>query len=355
MTAFAHQTEDGTIVRPELLPLRGVLRVDLSPAQARVAADVIAATEAFHRQPMTDKLALDMRLLGGCQGYYPSSAAERDHLRTQRAEVERSLGMADEEIVDPDESVGRTYETLDLSVSKMTCASTRSARSLFVARPLPGLSDSLWTAISRYDEMSRNLVGGLVETLERLGLLRPGYIAERSVAPVSQVRLLRYPPLARGGLNAHTDYELASVCVASSSGLEILAGETWEDLSLTDGQACLMAGDLLEVASGGRVRAAFHRVATANVERSSAIYFAGLDFDRTVAAPTGDPGLIDLDGTVRVGEHLAAMTIRNYRHLQDQIHEGRLHLTSGVPGSNPLRRGNGKDEPLIPARDFSYF
>ena len=291
----------------------------------------------------------------------PSSKAEREHLREQRLDADASVAghhALHEEVadVDVDDDVGRSYQALDVSVSSMTNASSQSVRSLFVRDALLGLPNTLVQAVAAYDAMCRSLVDRRSCSPSRsLGLLESGYIAARSVAPVSQVRLLRYPATAKGGLNAHTDYELASVCVASAPGLEVYDGESWLELDLSVQQACLMVGDLMEVASGGRVRAALHRVKTTNVARASAVYFAGLDYDRTVADSRGSRVANSQRLPVHVGEHLGAMTIRNYRHLQERVLEGGLYCTSAVPGSNPLRTDVGSDGPLIPCKDFRYY
>lgn len=356
MSGYAHRSSDGTIVDAELFEQLGVLCIELDPSQARAAQEALEAAEMFHDQSMAEKLSLDMRSRGGCQGYYPSSQAERAHLREQRSYTDvfsEGSGGRHEVLEDGDDDVGRTYEALDLSVSRMTSASTRSMRSLFVRESMIGLPETVIEAVEGYHAMCRSLVDDVVKLSEDRGLLEPAYISSRSAAPMSQIRLLKYPPASMGGLNAHTDYELASVCVASAPGLEVFDGESWLELDLTNDQACFMAGDLMEIATGGRVPAALHRVRTTIVERVAAIYFAGLDYDRTVPAPLGGQG--PSQPPVHVGEHLGAMTIRNYRHLQQRVLEGRLHLTSAVPASNPLRTDPGGDVPLIACQDFIYY
>lgn len=165
-----------------------------------------------------------------------------------------------------------------------------------------------------------------------------GYLRARANRPCSQLRLLRYRENSQEqGLGEHTDYECFTLLLCSAEGLEVRSRDNgrWGSVQAIAPSVIVLLGDLVEILSNGVYRAANHRVAVTDVGRTSAVFFYGLDYNVVVRpVVAADDSLYP---PVLVGEHLTAMAIRNFPHLQEAVHLGRISLPFTVPDENPLK------------------
>lgn len=94
------------------------------------------------------------------------------------------------------------------------------------------------------------------------------------------LRIVNYPPSASECPFAaeHTDITLLTIIpYETAPGLEILAPEGITALDAPAGRALILAGDMLELLSGGRIRSTRHRVRESAGGRQSFVFFANPD------------------------------------------------------------------------------
>lgn len=97
-------------------------------------------------------------------------------------------------------------------------------------------------------------------------------------APATLIKIIRYPARAAGaqGVGAHRDAGVLTLLLAEpgSDGLQVRhPGGGWIDVAPQPGAFVVNIGELLEVATGGYLRATEHRVNLNGAERISVPYF----------------------------------------------------------------------------------
>jgi isopenicillin N synthase-like dioxygenase len=108
--------------------------------------------------------------------------------------------------------------------------------------------------------------------------------------PATLIKIVRYPARAAGpqGVGAHRDAGVLTLLLAEpgSRGLEVrpARGEHWIEVPPLDGAFIVNIGELLEVATGGYLRATEHRVNldSAPAERISVPYFFNPRLDAAI-------------------------------------------------------------------------
>jgi isopenicillin N synthase-like dioxygenase len=116
-----------------------------------------------------------------------------------------------------------------------------------------------------------------------LGAPADSFAAACSDTPATLIKIVRYPARAdtRQGVGAHRDAGVLTLLLAEpgSRGLEVRgpagasgAGE-WIDVDPLPGAFIVNIGEMLELASGGYLRATEHRVRIGDTERISVPYF----------------------------------------------------------------------------------
>ncbi|SFT50843.1 isopenicillin N synthase family dioxygenase [Sedimentitalea nanhaiensis] len=113
------------------------------------------------------------------------------------------------------------------------------------------------------------------------------------------------------GIAAHTDYGcLTLLAMDGAPGLSVrMPDGTWRDVQAPPGKFVINFGEMLEIWTGGRVKATLHRVVGGGGERISAPLFLNPSYDTNVAPPGSDQ--------VRLaGEHLTRRFGETYLHLK---------------------------------------
>jgi len=115
------------------------------------------------------------------------------------------------------------------------------------------------------------------------------------------------------GIAPHTDYGcLTLLATDGAPGLEVAAGGgAWIPLAAPPGDFVINFGEMLEMWTGGRVRATMHRVRGSASERLSVPLFFNPRFDANVA-PIGS------GRTIRAIDHLQKRYDETYVHLQSR-------------------------------------
>jgi isopenicillin N synthase-like dioxygenase len=117
--------------------------------------------------------------------------------------------------------------------------------------------------------------------------------------PTVLFRIFRYPAAPTGGTAArgepdwgvgeHTDYGLLTLLAQDAAGgLEVRVRGQWVPVPFRPGSLVCNVGDMMEVATGGRVRSAPHRVPVPERDRVSFALFLDPAWDAVVVPLTGD-------------------------------------------------------------------
>ena len=177
---------------------------------------------------------------------------------------------------------------------------------------LPGFRDTVQgyyrAACGVAMDVLRVIAAAIGETLE--------YFDDKFSRPMALLRGNFYParPDWAGdkdfGIAAHTDYGCQTLLAADGvPGLEVQARDgSWMPVTAEPGEFVINFGEMMEMWTGGRVRATLHRVKGTAEERISVPLFFNPDYDTNVA-PKGQP-------PIRAGEHLTRRFNETYLHLK---------------------------------------
>lgn len=116
-------------------------------------------------------------------------------------------------------------------------------------------------------------------------------------------------------MGAHTDYEFFTLLYQTKPGTQVLDDNgDWIDVP-HDGTLTLLAGDMLDIFSGGRYVSTLHRAA-ASVEagRMSIPFFAAPSFNAVVRPVRGGPN----SPSLHFGNHLMTQLRRDFPYLRDR-------------------------------------
>ena len=113
------------------------------------------------------------------------------------------------------------------------------------------------------------------------------------------------------GIAAHTDYGCLTMLASDGvPGLEVMGKDgQWIAVNARPGEFVINFGEMLEIWTGGAVKATLHRVKGSAQERISVPLFFNPNHDANVA-PKGAP-------PVMAGDHLARRFNETYLHLKD--------------------------------------
>lgn len=145
----------------------------------------------------------------------------------------------------------------------------------------------------------------------------PAYFEDKFARPMALLRGNYYPerPAWAGekdfGIAAHTDYGCLTLLAADGvPGLEVQTrGGAWLPVTAEPGEFAINFGEMLEMWTGGRVRATLHRVKGTKSERISVPLFFNPGHETNVA-PIGSGRVI------RAGDHMKKRFDETYVHLQ---------------------------------------
>lgn len=208
---------------------------------------------------------------------------------------------------------------------------------------LPGFREVVSAYYTDVFELGRTLLRGFA-----LGLGLPERFFDGILTkPPSQLRLIHYPPSAGAtgkGIAAHTDYELFTILLATSPGLEVANGEgEWIDAPPLSGAFVVNIGDMLEIFTNGELVATSHRVRAVPSDRYSFPLFFSCDY-HTIVEPlpafVGDRRPPAYDRVV-AGEHLFAQTVQSFAYLKERLARGEVKLPDGARPLGSFAKNEG--------------
>jgi len=259
--------------------------------QARVR-DVLAAYGAFFHLPVADKRRVDMAATGSNRGW----------------------GAGGSEQVDP--AANPDYkEVFDCGVA-LPPDDPQASLSVYAPNLWPARPSGFQALIEGYFTDARQVALQTLTGIARAIGRDPGHFVDQFARPMALLRGNFYParPAWAGGrdfgIAAHTDYGcLTLLATDGQAGLEVqLRDGSWQGVQAAPGTFIINFGEMLEIWSGGVIRATPHRVVGGTAERLSVPLFFNPSHDTNVA-PEGAP-------QIRAGDHLSARYTETYRHLQ---------------------------------------
>ena len=267
----------------------GFLVVHDTPIGAARVQAVLDAYRGFFALPEAEKAAVDMARTGSNRGW----------------------GGPRSEQVDP--AANPDYkEVFDMGFEVPGSPLAVHAPNLWPARPA-----GFRATLEGYYAEARSLSLRLLR--EIAGVLGPdtGFFDDKFHAPMALLRGNFYPPRpdwagARDfGIGAHTDYGCLTLLATDGvPGLEVRLGSGhWLPVEAGPGAFVINFGEMLEMWSGGRVRATPHRVIGGAADRLSVPLFFNPSPEVNVAPPGSGE-------TIRAVDHLQRRFNETYVHLQ---------------------------------------
>lgn len=267
----------------------GFLVVHDTPIGAERVQAVIAAYRAFFALPEAEKAQVDMARTGANRGW----------------------GGPRSEQVDPAANPD-FKEVFDMGFEVPGSPLGVHAPNLWPARP-----EGFRATLEGYYAEARTLALRLLGAIAGVLGADPAFFDDKFQAPMALLRGNAYPPRpdwagARDfGIGAHTDYGCLTLLATDGvPGLEVLLRDgTWLPVQAAPGAFVINFGEMLEMWSGGRVRATPHRVIGGPEARISVPLFFNPSPDVNVAPPGSGH-------TIRAVDHLQRRFDETYVHLQ---------------------------------------
>ncbi|WP_371169782.1 isopenicillin N synthase family dioxygenase [Aliiroseovarius sp. 2305UL8-7] len=259
-------------------------------------SSVIDAYRRFFDQPDQEKSAVDMAKTGANRGW----------------------GAAGGEQVDPD--ANPDYKQV------FDCGFQLDADDPLRAQNLSVYGDNQWPALPGFHEAVR---GYYLQALDvAMDLLRgiaaaigedESHFDAAFTRPMALLRGNYYPPRPDWagkkdfGIAAHTDYGCLTLLASDGvAGLEVMGADgSWIKVNAPVGEFVINFGEMLEMWTGGRVKATLHRVVGTGKERISVPMFFNPNHDTNVA-PVG------ADHVILAGDHMKKRFDETYLHLMQK-------------------------------------
>lgn len=238
---------------------------------------VLALSRRFFALPAEDKLAIEMVNSPHFRGY-------------NRAGFERTRGKPDWR-----EQLDVGSERAALPFDRTAPPWTRLQGPNQWPAALPELKPVLLAYLEQITALAIRVLRAFAAALEQ-----PEDAFEQiySPAPHQLIKLIRYPGRARDesdqGVGAHKDSGFLSILLQDKeAGLQVEGEDGWIDAPPVPGTFVVNIGEILEIASGGYLRANVHRVVSPphGIDRYSVAFFLGARLDATVPALSLPPHL----------------------------------------------------------------
>lgn len=255
-------------------------------------------------------------LIKAYAAFFAGSTAEKSEVDMARTGSNRGWGASGSEQVDP--MANPDYKEV------FDCGFELAKDDPLRAEGLLVYGDNQWPRAPAGFEATVRAYYGAAMTLCRALL---GYIAEaagreatyfdsRFTRPMALLRSNYYParPDWAGdkdfGIAAHTDYGCLTLLTGDgTAGLEVLGADgLWHAVDVAPGVFVINFGEMLEMWTGGRVKATLHRVVGTGEARISVPMFFNPNHDTDVSAEGAAP--------IAAGAYLKRRYDETYVHLQ---------------------------------------
>lgn len=267
----------------------GFLTIHNTAITAQSVTELLAAYRRFFALSETDKAQVDMAATGTNRGW--------GGMRSEQVDPAANPDL--KEVFD----IGYEVPGSDLRV--------------YAANLWPAQLPEFRAVLERYYRLACTFALELLSSVAGAIGEDRYFFADKFTRPMALLRGNFYParPDWAGdrdfGIAAHTDYGcLTLLATDGAPGLEVQGRDgDWVPVQAPVGEFVINFGEMLEMWTGGRVKATPHRVVGTNAERLSVPLFFNPDADTNVA-PIGS------GQTIRAMDHLQKRFDETYVHLQ---------------------------------------
>jgi isopenicillin N synthase-like dioxygenase len=254
---------------------------------------VIDTYRAFFHLPQAEKAVVDMAATGSNRGWGASLSEQVDPAANPDYKEVFDCGVT----LAPDDPLSKVQ--------------------FYAPNRWPDRPEGFRAEIEDYFTAARGVALDLLSGIARAIGEDGDYFADKFARPMALLRGNYYParPDWAGdndfGIAAHTDYGCVTLLATDGQpGLEAkMRDGSWVPVQADPGTFVVNFGEMLEMWTGGRVRATLHRVIGGPEERISVPLFFNPAFDTNVA-PMGS------DRVILAGDHLSKRYNETYVHLQ---------------------------------------
>ena len=272
----------------------GFLLLENTPISAARQQAVLAAYLQFFRQDPAVKSEVDMARTGSNRGWGASQSEQVDP------------------VSNPDYK-----EVFDCGVP-LPETDPLSGLPVYAPNLWPSSPAGFRETIEGYFREARDVAMGVLRGIARAIGHDADAFADKFARPMALLRGNYYPPRPAWagdrdfGIATHTDYGcLTLLATDGRGGLEVeLRDGSWHGVQGGAGVFIINFGEMLEMWSGGAVKATPHRVVGNTDERISAPLFFNPDYEANVA-PSGS------DEPISAGQHLSRRYAETYLHMKD--------------------------------------
>ncbi len=272
----------------------GFLRIVNAPIGAADVREVLEAYRAFFKLPPEQKDAVNMARTGSNRGWGAGGSEQVDPMSNPDYKEVFDCGF-ELEADDPLRAAG-------LLVYGENC--------------WPETPESFAPVIKDYYARAIALCRRLLRHIAQVVGRDAGYFDDKFTRPMALLRGNFYPerPEWAGakdfGIAAHTDYGCLTLLTGDGTpGLEVKGTDgAWHGVDVLPGEFVINFGEMLEMWSGGKVKATLHRVVGSGQERISIPMFFNPNYDTDVSGEGQPP--------ITAGEYLTRRYDETYLHLQ---------------------------------------
>ena len=272
----------------------GFLQIANTPISKADTLALIAAYEAFFKLPVAEKAKVDMARTGSNRGWGASGSEQVDPMANPDYKEVFDCGYE----LDAEDPL-RASGLLVYGANQWPDAPA-------------GFAETVQGYYGQAIALCRALLGHIAEASGR----DAAYFEARFSRPMALLRSNYYParPDWAGdkdfGIAAHTDYGCLTLLTGDgTAGLEVLGADgAWHEVEVKPGEFVINFGEMLEMWSGGRVKATLHRVVGTGEARISVPMFFNPNYDTDVSAEGAAP--------ISAGDYLTKRYDETYMHLK---------------------------------------
>ena len=272
----------------------GFLQIANTPISKADTLALIAAYEAFFKLPVAEKAKVDMARTGSNRGWGASGSEQVDPMANPDYKEVFDCGYE----LDAEDPL-RASGLLVYGANQWPDAPA-------------GFAKTVQGYYGQAIALCRALLGHIAEASGRDAT----YFEARFSRPMALLRSNYYParPDWAGdkdfGIAAHTDYGCLTLLTGDgTAGLEVLGADgAWHEVEVKPGEFVINFGEMLEMWSGGRVKATLHRVVGTGEARVSVPMFFNPNYDTDVSAEGAAP--------ISAGDYLTKRYDETYMHLK---------------------------------------
>lgn len=276
----------------------GFLTVTGTSLTAARVSRVLDLYRAFFKLPEDDKRPVDMARTGSNRGWGAPGSEQ----------VDPGANPDFKEVFDCGYELPADHPLASRGLSVY-------APNLWPTAPAAAFHDEIQTYYAEALDVGRQVLAAIADVAGN----DPFGFAGAFDAPMALLRGNYYPerPQWAGakdfGIAAHTDYGcLTLLAMDGSPGLTVqMPDGSWQAINAQPGVFVINFGEMLEMWTGGRVKATLHRVVGGSNERISVPLFLNPSYDTNVAPPGANEPIL-------AGEHLSRRFNETYLHLKSK-------------------------------------